>query len=42
MTLEDERVLAALKQASKEAKRVADANKLPFIAAKNRSWTVSK
>jgi hypothetical protein len=32
-------VLEALKQASKEAKRVADANKLPFIAGKKQSWS---
>ena len=39
---EDARVLEALKQASKEAKRVADANKLPFIAGKKQSWSVPK
>jgi hypothetical protein len=42
MTLEDARVLAALKLASKEAKRLAEANKLPFIAAKSRSWAIPK
>ena len=35
-------VLEALKQASKEAKRVAVANKLPFIASKKQSWSVPK
>lgn len=39
---EDTRILEALKQASKEAKRVAEANKLPFIAGKKHSWTVPK
>ena len=39
---EDARVLEALKQASKEAKRVADANKLPFIAGRKQSWSVPK
>jgi hypothetical protein len=38
-TAEDARVLEALKQASKEAKRVADANKLPFIAGRKQSWS---
>jgi hypothetical protein len=37
---EDACVLEALKQASKEAKRVADANKLPFIAGRKQSWSV--
>jgi hypothetical protein len=40
ISAEDARVLEALKQASKEAKRVADANKLPFIAGKKQSWSV--
>ena len=39
---EDASVLEALKQASKEAKRVADANKLPFIAGRKQSWSVPK
>jgi hypothetical protein len=39
---EDARVLEALKQASKEAKRVADANNLPFIAGRKQSWSVPK
>jgi hypothetical protein len=39
---EDARVLEALKQASKEAKRVAEANKLPFIAGRKQSWTIRK
>jgi hypothetical protein len=39
---EDARVLEALKQASNEAKRVAEANKLPFIAGKKQSWSVPK
>lgn len=39
---EDTRVLEALKQASKEAKRVAEANKLPFIAGRKQSWSVPK
>lgn len=39
---EDACVLEALKQASKEAKRVADANKLPFIAGRKQSWSVPK
>ena len=39
---EDARVLEALKQASKEAKRIADANKLPFIAGRKQSWSVPK
>ena len=39
---EDARVLEALKQASKEARRVAGANKLPFIAGRKQSWSVPK
>jgi hypothetical protein len=39
---EDARVLEALKQASNEAKRLALANNLPFIAGKKQSWPVSK
>ncbi|MCA3028101.1 MAG: hypothetical protein ING66_05815 [Rhodocyclaceae bacterium] len=39
---EDACVLEALKQASKEAKRVAEANKLPFIAGRKQSWSVPK
>jgi hypothetical protein len=42
ISAEDARVLEALKQASKEAKRVADATKLPFIAGKKQSWSVQK
>ena len=38
-SMEDARVLEALKQASKEAKRVAEANKLPFIAGRKQSWS---
>ncbi|MFO0463817.1 MAG: hypothetical protein ACK5YU_06400 [Burkholderiales bacterium] len=41
-TAEDARVIEALKQASKEAKRVAEANKLPFIAGRKQSWYVPK
>jgi hypothetical protein len=41
-TAEDARVIEALKQASKEAKRVAEANKLPFIAGRKQSWSVPK
>jgi cell envelope opacity-associated protein A len=37
---EGARVMEALAQASKEAKRIADANKLPFIAGRKQSWSV--
>jgi hypothetical protein len=39
---EGARVMEALAQASKEAKRIADANKLPFIAGRKQSWSVPK
>jgi cell envelope opacity-associated protein A len=37
---EGARVMEALAQASKETKRIADANKLPFIAGRKQSWSV--
>ena len=39
---EDTLVIDALKRSSKEAKQITQANNLPFIASKKKSWAVPK
>lgn len=36
------RVVAALAAASKDVKRIAAANNMPFIVGNKKSWTVAK